>query len=525
MAQRPAADNFSTLFEFLPIGAYRSSPQGQQLRANPALARMNGFATEAEQLAAQCDIASQWYVDPQRRTVFMAEIERHGQVVGFESEVYRYKSRERIWVRENAHLVRDAHGQPLFYEGTVEEISEQVASRLALARSQEHLRQIIELVPGLVFRVVMEDDGDRRATFISSGVRQLFELEPEDILSDGKLMRRLRHVEDEEGLRLAMAEAARSKVPLDVEYRVQLASGRVKWVQQVSASAPPEDGRDVRVGMIFDITERRQAEDLRQQRDRAAAADLAKSAFLSRVSHELRTPLNAVLGFVQLLQLDFENGPASPRQRDWTRQALASGRHLTALLDDVLDLSSAQTGQLRFNLTAVALQPLIDEACAMLSSEAAAAGVQVQAEPPAGMALALLADRKRLLQVLGNLLSNAIKYNHRGGWVQVRAVRVPGSNPSDSAQGAAVEVSVADSGPGLDASQRARLFQPFERLNAHAGPIAGTGLGLALSRQFVEAMGGSIRVDSEPGQGAVFSLRLPLADLPPGEAPADPAAD
>jgi PAS domain S-box-containing protein len=521
MAQLPAADNFSTLFEFLPVGAYRSSPEGRQLRANPALARLNGYASEAEQLAAVCDIGRDWYVDPQRRAVFMAEIERHGQVVGFESEVFRHKTRERIWVRENAHLVRDAQGLPLFYEGTVEEISAHVASRDELRRSQEQLRQIVELVPGMVFRVVIEPDGDRRATFVSSGARELFEIEPQEILSDGKLMHRLRHVDDEEGLRQAMMESTRTREPLAIEYRIQLASGRQKWVQQLSAAAPPEDGREVRVGMIFDITERKQAEELRQERDRAAAADLAKSAFLSRVSHELRTPLNAVLGFVQLMAMDPGHGPFSQRQLAWTRQALASGRHLTALLDDVLDLSSAQTGQLRFNLKAVLVQPLIDEVYTMLSGEAAASGVRIHRELAGDPTLALRADRKRLLQVLGNLLSNAIKYNHRDGWVRVQAGLAPGAEAGTAAT--LVELSVADSGPGLSAGQCARLFQPFERLDAHTGPVAGTGLGLALSRQLVEAMGGVLGVASEPGQGAVFSLRLPRADGVPAAGSPAPA--
>ena len=120
---------------------------------------------------------------------------------------------------------------------------------------------------------------------------------------------------------------------------------------------------------------------------------------------------------------------------------------------------------------------------------------------PAGSPLAVRADRRRLLQVLSNLLSNAIKYNRGGGWVRLDAQHA----------GIEVELSIADSGPGLDAAQRARLFQPFERLGAQRGPVAGTGLGLALSRQLVEAMGGRVAVDSEPGQGAVFRVWLPAA--------------
>jgi PAS domain S-box-containing protein len=525
MAQRPAADNFSTLFEFLPIGAYRSSPQGTQLRANPALARMNGFATEAEQLAARCDIAGRWYVDPQRRAEFMRQMVQHGQVVAFESEVYRYKTRERIWISENAHLVRDERGRALFYEGTVEDISSRVSDRAVLQASQQQMLQIMEMVPGMVYQVALLPGGQRQATFISGGVRELLGLEPEDILADGMLLHRLRHPDDRARIEAETEAANAARRPLHIEFRVVLPTGQIKWVQVLSAAAPAADTRNVRVGVVVDITAAKQAENLRMERDGAAAADLAKSAFLSRVSHELRTPLNAVLGFAQLMALDPGHSAFSQRQLGWTRQILASGRHLTALMDDLLDLSSAQTGQLRFNLTAVALRPLIEEACTMLSGAAATAGVQLLQAPPADPALALLADRKRLLQVLGNLLSNAIKYNRPGGWVRVQAVRLAGHQGAQGQASDEVELQVADSGPGLDAGQRARLFQPFERLNAHAGPIAGTGLGLALSRQFVEAMGGRIRVDSEPGQGAVFSLRLPRVAPESGAAAADTPAD
>ena len=496
----PAGD-FSTLFEFLPIGAYRSSPQGRQLRANPALARLNGFADEAEQLASVCDIARDWYVLPTRRDEFKLALERDGRVVGFESEVYRYKTRERIWINENAHVVRGAQGAVRYYEGTVEEITERVRDREALRASQEELRQIMELVPGMVYRVELLPEGERRATYVSSGSRALFGVEPEDIMRDGLLLHRLRHPEDRERIQREGRAANEARLPLQLEYRALLPNGEVKWLHMLSAPAPDLDGREVRVGLVFDITEVKHAQTLRLERDRAEAADLAKSEFLSRVSHELRTPLNAILGFAQLMEMDPGHGPFSERQHGWTRQVLASGRHLLALMDDILDLSSLQTGQIPFSTGAVSLLPLMEEACAMLAGTAQAADVGILIALPAGSPLAVRADRRRLLQVLSNLVSNAIKYNRRGGWVRL------------DAQPAATEVglSIADSGPGLDAAQRARLFQPFERLGAQRGPVAGTGLGLALSRQLVEAMGGRIAVDSEPGEGAVFRVWLPVA--------------
>ena len=137
-------DDFSTLFDLLPIGAYRSSPDGRQLRANPALVRLDGYESEAEMLAATLDLAQEWYVDPLRRDQFKAELAQHGRVVDFVSEVYRHKTRERIWVRVHAHVVRDAAGAVQYYEGTVQDITLEQQTRIALQASERRFRAITE---------------------------------------------------------------------------------------------------------------------------------------------------------------------------------------------------------------------------------------------------------------------------------------------------------------------------------------------------------------------------------------------
>ena len=145
----PPPTDFGTLFELLPIGAYRSSPDGRQLRANAALVRLNGYRSEAEMLAAVNDIGREWYVDPAQRAEFARRLERDGHVVDFVSEIYRHCTRERIWIRENAHAVRDAAGATLYYEGTVEDISAERATRLALEASERRFRALIERAQGL----------------------------------------------------------------------------------------------------------------------------------------------------------------------------------------------------------------------------------------------------------------------------------------------------------------------------------------------------------------------------------------
>lgn len=226
----------------------------------------------------------------------------------------------------------------------------------------------------------------------------------------------------------------------------------------------------------------------------ARTANDAKSRFLSRTSHEFRTPLNAIIGQSQLLAR-YRDDAAIQRA---TEQIDTAARHLLQLIDDTLDLSTAEVGELRIADEPVDVQALVDELRALIAPLADRHGVRLILEP-ADAPLTLRADRRRLRQVLLNLLSNAIKFNHGGGEARI-GWRVVGD---------AGVIDIADNGPGIAADDLGRLFTPLERLDAEQRGIEGTGLGLALSRQLVTAMGGTIRATSQPGVGSVFSVELP----------------
>ena len=170
--------SFDSLFDLLPVGAYRSSPDGRQLRANAALVRLNGYSNEAELLAAVGDIATEWYVDPARRGAFIAQIKRDGQLTNFVSEVYRHKSRERIWVSENAHIVFDANGDIVYFEGTVEDITEGMQTGRAVAASERRYRALTERAQGAT--IIVEPDGT--ITFASAGLKALLGYAPESFV-------------------------------------------------------------------------------------------------------------------------------------------------------------------------------------------------------------------------------------------------------------------------------------------------------------------------------------------------------
>ena len=232
-------------------------------------------------------------------------------------------------------------------------------------------------------------------------------------------------------------------------------------------------------------------------RDEAQRANLAKSEFLSRMSHELRTPLHAILGFGQLLELNIrEEEPA-----DNVQEVLHAGRHLLELINEVLDLARVDAGKFTVSQEPVPLLPLIADCVSLIRPQAEARSIGI-VEAGRVCGEYVLADRVRLKQVLLNLLSNAVKYNREGGEIFIACVP----------EGKAIQIRISDTGAGLSAEQQARLFVAFERLDADKHAIEGTGIGLALSKRLVELMQGEIGVESTPGQGSTFWVRLPIAD-------------
>ncbi len=230
----------------------------------------------------------------------------------------------------------------------------------------------------------------------------------------------------------------------------------------------------------------------------AQRANAAKSEFLSRMSHELRTPLNAVIGFSQLLQMD----ELRSAQRASLDQIEHAGRHLLELVDDVLEISRIEDGSIDLDLGVVCISELSIEVVELLQPAADSRQITLSLSP-SDDSVRVVGDERGIRQTLLNLCSNAIKYNHFGGTVAITVEAIGSTNG---------RISVIDSGVGMSADDQARLFQPFDRLAAARSSVEGVGLGLVLTKNLVEEMGGSLGVLSTLGDGSTFWFDLPLAE-------------
>ncbi len=238
-------------------------------------------------------------------------------------------------------------------------------------------------------------------------------------------------------------------------------------------------------------------EELVAARDQALTATHTKNSFLSRTSHELRTPLNAILGFAQLLEMS----DLDDEDRESAEHIHQAGRHLLALINELIDISRVESGELQVSMEPISIGRVTQEVVSLVGPLAAARQITVRnliTDP----AVAVYADYQRLKQVLVNLVSNAIKYNRHAGTITLDHRHPPGD---------IIELRVTDTGEGLDEADRERIWMPFERLDAHRGPIEGTGIGLPLARALAEAMHGTIEVESILGQGSTFTIRMVAA--------------
>ncbi len=406
-------------------------------------------------------------------------------------------------------VVRDAQGQPVAFLGVGLDVTEQQAQR----RRADELSLRFESVTRTAGIGYWQFEHGQSHVSWSEELRRMFGLAPGQPQPLARQwIDQLVHPEDRALFRGAMRRWLHSgEDSLKLSFRALRPDGELRHLfsHSLLESGAGSTGGKLIFGVVIDLTEQHRAE---QTLFETAAQSEAKSKFLARMSHELRTPLNAVLGFTQLLAADEAgNDAASATRQRRLAHIRSAGQHLLSLINDALDLSGLESGELRISCQPVRLSLVLEQTLPMLAGLKQQTQVRFEHGPLTGH---VMADPTRLRQVLLNLLSNAFKYNRAGGWVRV-----------DSEQrGRRVLLRVADGGRGMNAEQLAQLFEPFNRLGAESSGVEGSGMGLAIVKAMVQRMGGTVTARSVAGQGTVFELLLDAAPEPVATADTAPAA-
>lgn len=403
---------------------------------------------------------------------------------------------ERVWIAWTNRVVHDANGSVLEILSIGTDITEQRRVEEALKQSEASYRKLFEYAPdGIVIA-----DGQSYYLDANPSICRMLGYSREELI--GKHAADIVAPAEIEFIDPALSEI-KSVSDHQREWTFKRKDGTTFPAEVIATMMP--DGN--LLGMIRDISERKQAEAEREKRHRAEAADRIKSAFLATMSHELRTPLNSIIGFTGVI-LEGLAGPLNAEQSKQLGMVRTSANHLLALVNDVLDISRIEAGQMEVHREPFDVQRSVNRMADLVRPQAATKQLQlsVQIDPELREAVS---DERRFEQILLNLLSNAIKFTERG---EVRLkVDVVEMRRENSKPRAAVRLSISDTGIGIKPEHLGTIFQPFRQIDSGlARKQEGTGLGLVICRRLAELMGGEVRAESVWGKGSTFTCILPL---------------
>jgi PAS domain S-box-containing protein len=481
--ERENEARFAELFNSLQEGVYFTTPQGEILDANPALARMLGYPSRDALLKVN---VADLYVDPAERANERAILEEQGRVTAQEI-VLRRKDGKTITCLDSATLVRDAGGQPVRYQGTLVDISARREMERSLHEQQEFARRLIESFPDLI--VVL--DRDCKFTFVSNRIREVLGLAPADLI--GLRYGQRAHAEDRAALdEMVQSIISGEKTNVTLEYRTQHVDGTWRMLRATAAPIGNPDGTvSGMVASLRDVTELNRLEQQVVQSEKLAAM----GQMIAGVAHELNNPLTAILAVSDMLR-EHSDDPGHKRQLELLHQ---QARRAADIVQDLLSFArppAPRKGR-------VQIADVLRRALHLHEYSLRRNNVSVDYLPERGIP-DVVGDANQLIQVFLNLVVNAeqaIREVREGGTIRVRMGRGAAGEPT-------VWASIQDDGPGIPPDILEKIFDPFFTTKR---PGRGTGLGLSISMAIVREHGGEIEVQSAPGGGAVFLVTLPAA--------------
>jgi PAS domain S-box-containing protein len=513
-ALKESEERFRTLFENSTIGIYRTTPDGQILLANPSLIKLLGYSS-FEELAGR-NLAEDGFEPSFERTHFMDIIKREGEVKGLESAWIRMDGTT-IFIRESARGINDKEGKIIYYDGIVEDITLRKQAEEMLQKSEQMLQTVLDNFPGVVFWK------DRHSNYL--GCNQSFATgaglnSPAEIVGKTDLdlpwasTEAISYRKDD----LDVMESGKGRLHI-VEMQHQ-SDGKVIWLDTSKFALRDSLGQVIGViGVSNDISmlkmaeqelintnkelayqnreKEKQAIELIKAKEKAEESDRLKSAFLTNMSHEIRTPMNGILGFTELLK---EPNISSDDQRDFIQTIQISGARMLNTINSIVDMSKIESGLTGVDIKETNLNEKMEFTYKFFKSEVEIKGLQFLFKNGLPSKEAnIKTDNEKIYAILTNLVRNAIKFTYEGS-IEFGYEK----------KGEYLEFFVKDTGIGIPQKQQQLIFERFRQgSELHNRGYEGSGLGLSISKSYVEMLGGEIWLESEEMKGSTFYFTIP----------------
>ncbi len=489
---RESEERLRLFYQDAPIGIYRITPAGYVVMANPTFAKMLGYSTAADIM--MINVEEKKHCTRKSRHAFVETIEKAGEITGFESK-WLTKDHSAIFVRENARAIRDENNKTLFYEGTVEDITEKKTVENLLLDE----RQLFVEGPVIIIKWRLNTDHEFPVEYVSPNIETALGYSGKEFTNDSKSFHSIIHPDDLEGIK----EDTRNHIEKGVlsfqqEYRVKDKRGKYHWYFDFTRVIKNEDDQITHLhGYLFDISGRKEAEEaLEHSKEVLREINLTKDKFFSVIAHDLRSPFQGLLGISSIL---VEEDTLTLEERISYEKKLYEGiKNQYGLLDALLTWSRLQRGVIEFNPEENNLLADTEEAFGPLLSAANKKNQKFQCliSPEINAQY----DKNMIATVVRNLVSNAIKFTGENGRITITAT-VSNSN---------ITVTISDSGVGLSEEDTQKLF----RIDTHfsrrgTNDEGGSGLGLILCKEFIDKHNGKIWAESELGKGTDFHFSIP----------------
>ncbi|MBN2047120.1 MAG: PAS domain S-box protein [Anaerolineaceae bacterium] len=499
-ALREREAQYRNIFEKAGVGITRVGLDGSWIDVNPKMCQILGYEKK--------EIIGKTFLDFTHPKDMAFSREKADELIEGKIQSYaiqkRYlhKNGSTIWVSLTVSMVRDESGNPHHMISVVEDITERKRIERALQLSEENFRGLVHNTPGVIYRCLPDEFWTM--TYVSGAIESLTGYPASDFfLNKNRSFSSLIHEEDQAFVHDYIFDMLKSETSFTLEYRIVHKDGSIRWVRENGQGIFDEHGKLTSlIGYIGDISDRKKAEaELIEARIAAEEANRAKSDFLANVSHEIRTPMNAITG---LTYLAMESG-LPPRQQNYLRKINKSANNLLNIVNDILDFSKIEARKMDIERVPFDLDDILDQVGTLINIRAKEKNIHILFAIDADVPQYLIGDPIRLEQILLNLGNNAVKFTNEGSVVFSASVL---SQKDGLYQ---IQFAVSDTGIGMTEEQIQRVFDAFSQADTSTTrKYGGTGLGLTISQQLVELMGGKIWAESTPGTGSTFKFVLDL---------------